>query len=53
MEGNNLTNGILRAVNDMLVDIFATMARQDYEARRKRQAQGIEKAKVAGLFTGK
>ena len=52
-EDNDLTSGILRAVNDMLIDILATMARQDYETRRKRQAQGIEKAKAAGLYTGK
>ena len=37
----------------MLIDILATMARQDYETRRKRQAQGIAKAKQAGLYTGK
>ncbi|OAT20747.1 putative resolvase [Buttiauxella noackiae ATCC 51607] len=53
MAGSDLTSGILRAVNDMLIDILATMARQDYETRRKRQAQGIEKAKEAGLYTGK
>lgn len=52
-EDNDLTSGILRAVNDMLIDILATMARQDYETRRKRQAQGIERAKAAGLYTGK
>ena len=51
MSGNDLTSGILRAVNTMLIDILATMARQDYETRRKRQAQGI--AKAAGLYTGK
>jgi DNA invertase Pin-like site-specific DNA recombinase len=53
MSGNDLTSGILRAVNSMLIDILATMARQDYETRRKRQAQGIERAKQAGLYTGK
>lgn len=53
MSGNDLTSGILRAVNTMLIDILATMARQDYETRRKRQAQGIAKAKQAGLYTGK
>jgi DNA invertase Pin-like site-specific DNA recombinase len=52
MSGNDLTSGILRAVNAMLIDILATMARQDYETRRKRQAQGIER-KQAGLYTGK
>ncbi len=53
MSGNDLTSGILRAVNAMLIDILATMARQDYETRRKRQAQGIERAKAEGLYTGK
>ncbi|QFH49017.1 recombinase family protein [Leclercia adecarboxylata] len=53
ISGNDLTSGILRAVNAMLIDILATMARQDYETRRKRQAQGIAKAKLAGLYTGK
>ncbi|HCJ6260044.1 TPA: serine recombinase, partial [Enterobacter hormaechei subsp. xiangfangensis] len=53
MSGNDLTSGILRAVNAMLIDILATMARQDYETRRKRQAQGIAKAKQAGLYKGK
>jgi hypothetical protein len=28
MSGNDLTSGILRAVNAMLIDILATMARQ-------------------------
>jgi DNA invertase Pin-like site-specific DNA recombinase len=45
--------GVLKAVNSMLIDILATMARQDYETRRARQAQGIEKAKSAGVYTGK
>ena len=45
--------GVLKAVNAMLIDILATMARQDYETRRARQAQGIEKAKSAGVYTGK
>ncbi|NUU65110.1 recombinase family protein [Enterobacteriaceae bacterium BIT-l23] len=53
MVGSDLTSGILRAVNAMLIDILATMARQDYETRRKRQAQGIERAKAAGAYTGK
>ncbi|MDM7069941.1 recombinase family protein, partial [Enterobacter hormaechei] len=53
MSANDLTKGILRAVNDMLIDILATMARQDYETRRKRQAQGIKRAKAEGLYTGR
>ncbi|MBZ6385010.1 MULTISPECIES: recombinase family protein [Pantoea] len=45
--------GVLKAVNSMLIDILATMARQDYETRRARQAQGIAKAKEAGVYAGK
>ena len=53
MAGNDLTSGILRAVNAMLIDILATMARQDYETRRKRQQQGIERAKSEGIYIGR
>ncbi len=53
MSGNDLTRGILRAVNTMLIDILATMARRDYEARRKRQQQGIERAKSEGIYIGR
>ncbi|MCF6247383.1 MAG: recombinase family protein [Desulfobacula sp.] len=34
------------AINDMLLDMLAAIARRDYEQRRQRQAQGIEKAKA-------
>lgn len=47
------TKGVLVAVNGMLVDILAHTARKDYEDRRRRQAQGIAKAKEAGKFKGK
>lgn len=50
---SDLTSGILRAVNSMMIDILATMARVDYETRRARQAQGIERAKAEGKFKGK
>ena len=53
MAGNDLTRGILRDVNDMLIDIIAKMARQDYETRRKRQQQGIERAKSEGIYIGR
>ncbi|EIH7857185.1 recombinase family protein [Escherichia coli] len=53
MAGNDLTSGILRAVNAMLIDILATMTRQDYETRRKRQQQGIERAKSEGIYIGR
>ena len=49
---SELTSGILRAVNAMLIDILATMARVDYETRLMRQRQGIERAKAEGLYRG-
>ena len=47
------TQGILDAVNKMLLDMLAVVARKDYVDRRRRQAQGIEKAKTAGLYRGR
>ncbi|UNW12855.1 recombinase family protein [Xanthomonas phaseoli pv. phaseoli] len=41
------------AINDMLLDMLAAIARRDYEQRRQRQAQGIAKAKVAGKYRGR
>lgn len=37
----------------MLLDMLAAVARKDYTDRRRRQAQGIEKAKTAGLYRGR
>jgi DNA invertase Pin-like site-specific DNA recombinase len=39
--------GPFEAINDMMLDVLAAVARKDYEDRRRRQAQGIEKAKDA------
>lgn len=40
------------AINDMLLDMLAAIARRDYEQRRERQGQGIAKAKAAGKYRG-
>lgn len=50
------TQSALKAINGMLLDMLGAIARKDYEDRRRRQAQGIEKAmaKVGGSkFQGK
>jgi DNA invertase Pin-like site-specific DNA recombinase len=47
------TQALLDAVNRMLLDMLAAVARKDYTDRRRRQAQGIEKAKDAGLYRGR
>jgi len=47
------TQGLLKAVNAMLLDMLAVVARKDYTDRRRRQAQGIAKAKTEGLYKGR
>lgn len=41
------------AFNDMMLDMLAAVARKDYEDRRRRAAQGIEKAKAKGVYKGR
>lgn len=36
-----------------MLDLGATMARDDYETRHKRQAQGFAKAKAEGKHRGR
>lgn len=44
---------VLEAVQDMLLKLALQMARDDYELRRERQAQGIERAKAEGKYRGR
>ena len=37
----------------MLLDMLAAVARKDYEARRRRQAPGVAKAKIGGRYKGR
>ena len=50
---DDATQGLLDAVNRMLLDMLAVVARKDYTDRRRRQDQGIAKAKTAGLYRGR
>ena len=50
---DDFTTRMLGAVNAMLLDMLAAVARKDYEDRRRRQAQGIEKAKAGGAYKGR
>ena len=50
---DDMTKGILDAVNCMLIDVLATMACKDYELRRQRSAQGIAKARALGAYKGR
>lgn len=41
------------AINSMLLDMIAAIARKDYDDRRRRQKQGIDKAKTEGKYKGR
>nr|WP_325265583.1 recombinase family protein [uncultured Rhizobium sp.] len=50
---DQFTGRMFRAVNDMMLDMLAAIARKDYEDRQRRQAQGIAKAKLSGRYKGR
>jgi DNA invertase Pin-like site-specific DNA recombinase len=52
-KADGLTARIFEAINAMMLDMLAAVARKDYEDRRRRQMQGIEKARRKGLFRGR
>lgn len=41
------------AVNSMMLDVLAAVARTDYQDRRCRQAEGTARGKAAGLYKGR
>jgi DNA invertase Pin-like site-specific DNA recombinase len=51
--GSEFMDSVLRAINDMLLDMLAAIARKDYEDRRNRQMQGIARAKAQGKYKGR
>ena len=52
-EAGGFTQRILSAVNAMLLDMLAAVARKDYEDRRRRQSEGIKKARTEGKYRGR
>ena len=50
---DEFTARMFAAVNGMMLDVLAAVARKDYEDRRRRQAQGIAKAKTDGRYRGR
>lgn len=51
--GDEFTARMLDAINGMMLDMLAAIARKDYEDRRRRQQQGIERAKTEGAYKGR
>ena len=47
------TDTIIKAINQLIVDILAAVAHKDYLQRRERQQQGIAKAKANGKYRGR
>jgi len=50
---DDIQSRMLDAINGMMLDMLAAIARKDYEDRRRRQAQGIAKAKADGAYRGR
>lgn len=53
VDANEFTQRMADAINGMMLDMLAAIARKDYEDRRRRQAQGIAKAKAEGAYRGR
>jgi DNA invertase Pin-like site-specific DNA recombinase len=50
---DELMQRMLSALNGMMLDMLAAIARKDYEDRRRRTRQGIEQAKAEGKYCGR
>ena len=50
---DDFSRRMLSAINGMMLDRLAAIARKDYEDRRRRQAEGQAKAKAAGKYRGR
>ncbi|MJS61848.1 resolvase [Salmonella enterica subsp. enterica] len=51
--GDEFTARMFEAINGMMLDMLAAIARKDYSDRRRRQAEGIARAKAAGGYKGR
>jgi DNA invertase Pin-like site-specific DNA recombinase len=50
---DDFTARMFEAINGMLLDMLAAVARKDYEDRRRRQMQGQAKAMAEGKYVGR
>ncbi len=50
---DEFTDSMFSALNGMMLDMLAAIARKDYVTRRERAAQGVQKAKAAGKYQGR
>ena len=52
-KSDEFTQRMLSAINSMMLDMLAAVARKDYEDRRRRQSEGIDKARLVGKYKGR
>lgn len=52
-QADEFTGRMFQAINGMMLDMLAAIARKDYLDRRRRQSEGITRAKTAGLYRGR
>ncbi|RYE10798.1 MAG: resolvase [Hyphomicrobiales bacterium] len=50
---DEFTERMFDAINSMMLDMLAAIARKDYEDRRRRQTEGIAGAKGRGVYRGR
>jgi len=50
---DDFTARMFDAINGMMLDMLAAIARKDYEDRHRRQMQGQERAKAEGKYVGR
>lgn len=50
---DEFTNHMLTALNQLMLEILAAMARKDYQDRRRRQAEGIDEARGKRIYKGR
>ncbi len=50
---DDFTARMFDAINGMMLDMLAAVARKDYEDRRRRQSQGQARARAEGLYKGR
>lgn len=50
---DEFTGSMIKAINSMMMDMLAAIARKDYQDRRRRQSEGIKKAKEDGKYRGR
>jgi len=50
---DDFSGRMLSAINGMMLDMLAAIARKDYEDRRRRQSEGQAKAKAEGRYKGR